>query len=124
MSIMDVREEVQSVSDDFSVFDRRMKILGILKNQRRISRLELARRFSVSDDAIGRDVTALSRFVPISSSMGRNGGIYIIDEYDTTKTYLSRDEENLLKELVPTLSGKKKLILETILYKFSIPKAK
>ena len=109
------------MSDGFSVFDRRMQILGILKNQRRISRLELARRFSVSDDAIGRDVTALSRFVPICSSMGRHGGIYIIDEYDTTKTYLSRDEEDLLKELVPTLSGKKKLILETILYKFSIP---
>ena len=58
------------MNEGFSTFERRMQILSILMNHKQISRLELARRFSVSDDSICRDITALSRFAPISSKMG------------------------------------------------------
>lgn len=106
----------------FSTFERRMEILAILLNQKIISRLELARRFSVSNDAINRDVIALSRYVPICSKMGRYGGIYILDEYNAKKAYLSRAEEYLLKNLLQYLSGKDYMLLKNILYKFSMPK--
>ncbi|MCH5186240.1 MAG: HTH domain-containing protein [Oscillospiraceae bacterium] len=61
----------------FSPSERRMEIFYILMNHKLITRRELARMFNVSDDAITRDITALSRFVPIGSKMGRYGGIYI-----------------------------------------------
>ena len=76
------------VNEKFSTFDRRMEILYTLLNHKIISRLELARRFSVSDVTICNDITALSRIAPICSKMGRYGGIYILDEYSTKKAYL------------------------------------
>lgn len=99
-----------------------MEILAILLNQKMISRLELARHFSVSNDAINRDVIALSRYAPICSKMGRYGGIYILDEYNAKKSYLSRDEEHLLEKLLQYLSGKEYVLLKNVLYKFSMPK--
>lgn len=99
----------------FSTFERRMEIRAILLNQKMISRLELARLFSVSNDAINRDVIALSRYAPICSKMGRYGGIYILDEYNAKKAYLSRDEEYLLENLLQYLSGKEYMLLKNVL---------
>ena len=107
---------------ELSTFERRMEILDMLKNQNQISRLELARRFSVSDVAIGRDITALSRFAPISSNAGRYGGVYIIEEYKREKVYLSREEESVIEKLMQKLSGKDKQLLKMVLYKFAMPK--
>lgn len=99
----------------FSTFEHRMEIRAILLNQKMISRLELARLFSVSNDAINRDVIALSRYAPICSKMGRYGGIYILDEYNAKKAYLSRDEEYLLENLLQYLSGKEYMLLKNVL---------
>ncbi len=65
------------MKSDFSTFERRIQIIAILINQNIVSRLDLARWFSVSDDAICRDIVAISRIVPISRKMGRYGGVYI-----------------------------------------------
>ena len=111
------------MKSEFSTFERRMEILSILMNQQLISCLELARRFNVSDDTITRDITDLSRFAPISSKLGRYGGVYIIDEYKRGRAYLSRDEENLIKKLAQNLSGREQELLKMILYKFALPKA-
>ncbi len=110
------------MSELFSPFERRMEILAILLNQKMISRLELARHFSASKDAISRDIIALSRYAPICSKMGRYGGIYILDEYNAKKAYLSRKEECLLENLLQHLSGKDYALLQNVLYKFSMPK--
>ncbi len=109
---------------EYSAFERRMEILYILMNQKLISRLELARRFSVSDVTIGEDIIALSRYAPIASKMGRHGGIYIIDEYKREKVYFSREEEQLVEKLVPTLSGREQQLMKMMLYKFTLPKVK
>jgi predicted DNA-binding transcriptional regulator YafY len=106
----------------FSTYERRMEILTILLNQKIVSRLELARLFSVSNDAINRDVIALSRYAPLCSKRGRYGGIYILDEYNAKKAYLSRDEEYLLEKLLQYLTGKDYILLKNVLYKFSMPK--
>ena len=108
---------------DFSTFDRRMEILSILMNQKLVSRLELARRFSVSDVTIGEDITVLSRFAPIASKKGRYGGVYIIDEYRRERAYLSREQENLIEKLIKKVSGKERQLLQMVLYKFAMPKA-
>ena len=110
------------LTGELSTFERRMQILSMLMNHKQISRLELARRFSVSDDAICRDITAISRFAPIGSKMGRYGGVYIVDEFKLTKVYLSRDEEEVIEELLHTLTGRKRMLLQMVLYKFAMPK--
>ena len=109
------------MKESFSAFERRMEILSILENHGQVSILELSRLFSVSDVSIGKDITALSRFAPITSKMGRHGGVYIVDNFNKEKTYLSREEE-LIEELLQKFEGRKKLLLQTVLYKFSMPK--
>jgi hypothetical protein len=54
--------------------------------------------------------------------MGRYGGIYIVEEFKTTKAYLSRDEEEVIEELLHTLNGRKRMLLQTVIYKFAMPK--
>lgn len=105
----------------FSSFDRRMEIMSILMNHKMISRLELARTFSVSDVTIAKDIIAISRYAPISSKMGRNGGIYIIEEYKSERVYLSYEEERLIKSIVQSLSGKEQSLLKIVLHKFAMP---
>lgn len=107
----------------FSSFDRRMEILSILMNHKMISRLELARTFSVSNVTISKDIIAISRYAPISSKMGRYGGIYIIEEYKTERVYLSYEEEQLIKNIVKTLSGNEQHLLQLVLHKFAMPRA-
>lgn len=106
---------------EYSTFERRMRIYSILMNKKIISRLELSRRMCVSDVTIGADITALSRVVPIASKMGRYGGVYIIDEYKREKVYLTRDEESVVKKIIPTLKGRDKELLQMVLYKFALP---
>ncbi len=110
------------MKEDFTTFERRMEILSMLLNHKQISQIELARRFSVSDVTIYSDVNALSRFAPICSRLGRYGGIYLMDGFSLRKAYLSRDEEELLKELSKGLTGKRKMLLQTIIHKFAMPK--
>lgn len=105
-----------------SAFERRMKILSVLVNGKLISRLELSRWFDVSDVTINADIIAISTVVPITSKKGRYGGIYLLDTFKTNKAYLSVDEENLLKKLSKNLSGYEKILLESVLHKFSLPK--
>ena len=107
---------------EYSTFERRMRSFSILMNQTIVSRLELARRFSVSAFTIGTDITALSRIAPVSSKMGRYGGVYIINEYKRERTYLTRDEE-VIEGLISKLEGRDKELLQMVLYKFALPQA-
>ncbi|MGN1092837.1 MAG: DeoR family transcriptional regulator, partial [Monoglobaceae bacterium] len=83
-----------------SMFDRRMEILLMLKRCKSITRVQLASDFSVSDDTIGRDLIALSRYVPICSKLGRYGHIYLLDKPYKYNTYLSDNEITVLKKMM------------------------
>ena len=108
---------------ELSAFERRMEILSVLMNHSLISCLELATRYQVSYDTITRDISALSRFAPISSKLGRYGGIYIVDGYVKERAYLTRKEEMLLKELMQKVSEREQKLLQMVLYKFAMPQA-
>ncbi len=105
-----------------SAFERRMKILSVLVNGKLISRLELSRWFDVSDVTINADIIAISTVVPITSKKGRYGGVYLLDTFKADKAYLSKDEEALLRKLSKNLSGYEKILIESVLHKFSLPK--
>lgn len=111
------------MKSELSAFDRRMEILSILMNRKLISYPELTSLFQVSYVTIFRDISALSRFAPISSKLGRYGGIFIVKEYKMKRMYLSREEEDLIKKLITNLSGKEKQLLHVVLCKFAMPEA-
>ena len=106
---------------EYTVYARRMEIEWILINKGTTTRRALAQRFSVSIVTIGQDISAMSRYVPIYAKLGRYGGICIQEDYKCNRAYLSRDQEEVLKRLIPTLSKKDKILMETVLYKFKLP---
>ncbi len=73
-------------------------ILMILLNRRKVSRDYLAERFSVSVRTVSRYLTALEDAgVPILSSPGIGGGVYLADDFTLDKTFLSEAETLRLK---------------------------
>lgn len=54
--------------------------------------------------------------------MGRYGGIYLSEEYNEPKLYLSSDEEMFLIDLLKTAGDRERFIINNILNKFSMPK--
>ena len=103
-------------------FDRRMISMSILLHHKKITRRSLAKELSVSYATIGRDLNELSRYIPIYTRMGRYGGIYLSDEYNEPKLYLSSDEDTFLIDLLKTADDREQLIINSILNKFSMPK--
>ena len=103
-------------------FDRRMEILLILKRCITVTRTRLASEFSVSDDTIGRDLIALSRYEPICSKHGRYGGIYLLKQERHEQQYLADDELILLNKLLYSsfCSDCEKAILKRIIHKFAM----
>ena len=67
--------------DKLLPFDRRMEMLFMLINRRRITRRELAEVFSVSDDTIDRDLIILTRYLPINILRDCAGGVEILNTY-------------------------------------------
>lgn len=99
-SIESKERTVFKMETEITTFERRMEILSLLKRNKSVSRLELARMFDVSSMAISRDIIALSGIAPISSNHGRYGGVYLVSGYDKNNVYLTRDEEELLINLM------------------------
>lgn len=77
--------------------DRLLAILLILQRGGRVTAGELARRLEVSVRTIYRDLEALGAAgVPVYAEPGRNGGIRLVEGYETDLTGLSVGEAELL----------------------------
>ncbi len=104
-------------------FERRLEILFILMRKKKCSMTELAFQYSVSDRTIRRDILFLSRYAPICTKTGIDGGAFLIDGYrKELSLHLSRDEEALLLKLMRTLDEKERHLIYNIINKFSMPK--
>lgn len=67
---------------------------------------ELADKFEVSSRTIYRDVEALSSAgVPIYTEPGRNGGIYLLQDYILDRAMLSEDERQEILTAVQSISA-------------------
>ena len=104
-------------------FERRLEILFILMRNKKCSMTELAFQYSVSDRTIRRDILFLSRYAPICTKTGLNGGAFLMDGY-RKELYLplSKDEENLLLRLMPTVCANEQHLIATIINKYAMPK--
>ena len=105
-----------------NLYERRMKILSLLSLKRNETIGALAREFNVSEMTISRDLDFLSLNYPIYTKQGAHGGVFLMDGYYTSNSYLTLEQENSLKRLKILASLNDKKIIEEILSKFSMPK--
>lgn len=74
--------------------DRLFKITFILIEKKSVTAQELAKEFGISVRTIYRDIDILSTCgIPVYTEKGRNGGIYIMEQYLLNKTLLTDDEQ-------------------------------
>ena len=82
---------------------RLFKIIYYLLDKGQATALELAQMFEVSVRTIYRDIDTLSEAgIPVWSKTGRNGGIYIMNDFVLDKVVLSDEEK---QEILASLQG-------------------
>ena len=111
------------MKDKITAFERRIEILFFLTKQRKSSIVELAKNYSVCQKTVYNDIMFLSRYAPIYTKGGVNGGVFLMDDYRNSMfLYLSCDEEALLYRIMATLPLSEKNIVANIINKYSQPK--
>ena len=118
-----VKGGATALKGKITAFERRIEILFFLTKQRKSSIAELAKTFSVCRKTAYNDIMFLSRYAPIYTKGGVNGGVFVMDDYRNNMfLYLSCDEEALLYRIMTTLSAPEKNIVANIINKYSNPK--
>lgn len=85
--------------------NRLFKILYYLLDRKRATAPELAAEFEVSPRTIYRDVEALSSAgIPIYAEPGRNGGIYLLQDFTLDRAILSENEKQEILTALQSIS--------------------
>ncbi len=110
------------MKDRLTSFERRIEILMFLIKEKHTTVSKIAAMISVSWRTAYSDVVFLSRYAPIYTKTGGQGGVFILEEYNNILyLYLTKDEKELLLSSKEILSTDKQKILDRILYKYSKP---
>lgn len=111
--------------------ERRKEIMRILCRRKHETISNLAKEFGVSTRTIQRDVEVLSLKEPIYTRCGRyDGGVYVADDYDMNRMYMSDMELSVLYKLevfaenkvICDLNEDEHKILKKIIIQYSKPK--
>lgn len=85
---------------------RLFKILYYLLDRKRATAPELAAEFEVSPRTIYRDIEALSSVgIPIYTEPGRNGGIYLLQNFILDRVILSENEKQEVLTAIQSISA-------------------
>ncbi len=95
--------------------ERRQAILEVLCQRRHETRENLAFEFGVSKRTIEYDVLELSLAYPVYTTQGNGGGIHVSDDFHLNRPKMNDAQTELLKRILPTLSGEDKETMETII---------
>lgn len=106
-----------------SALSRRQEILNVLMYRRQDTVSNLAYEFHVSKRTIKRDICILSRDHSIETCQGHGGGIRVTDGYYADRRYLNEEQEDMLRNLLDSLSNKDQDIMREILRKFAKPQS-
>ncbi len=108
--------------------ERRHEILRILCRRRHETMRHLADELGVSIRTIRRDIEILSMYYPLYTQTGRYmGGVYVVDNYNMDRMYMSDDDIIVLKKLLELtaeselLSSEEKTRLHSIIALYSKP---
>ena len=110
------------MKNQYTAFERRIEMLYLLSRYKKSSFVELANLYEVSTRTIYADIVFLSRYAPIYTKNGKNGGVFLMNEYrNDLNLHLSKDEEELLEKLAANLNGRNAQLLRNVLNKYSMP---
>lgn len=93
-------------------------IVYLLMEKKGMTAQQLAERFEVSTRTILRDVETLSMSgIPIYTSKGKGGGIYLMDGFVLNKATISEEEQNQILAALQGMSSTEHYSAETLLSK-------
>ena len=96
--------------------NRLFEIVYLLMNKKQMTANELAAHFEVSKRTILRDIDALATAgIPIYTTQGKGGGIFIQDKFMLNKTFLSEDEQKQILFSLQSMSATELLETDQIL---------
>ena len=101
--------------------ERRMKMLELLCERRKIKVDELANEFNVSVRTVHYDLSVLSCSYPITFKRGINGGACIIGSFHLGMKYLTEPQAVLLEKISATMTGEDLILMREILKTFKKP---
>lgn len=102
--------------------DRRKTILEVLSDRREENMQNLAFEFNVSERTIMRDIEMLTCSAPVYTVQGNTGGIRVADGWYVSRRYMSEDDENILRKMLPGLQTEQQDALRRVLSAFAKPK--
>ena len=86
--------------------NRLFEIVYLLMNKKQMTANELAAHFEVSKRTILRDVDALTTAgIPLYTTQGKGGGIFIQDGFMLNKTFISEDEQKQILFSLQSMSA-------------------
>lgn len=99
---------------------RHFEIIYHLLNKKKATAKELADHFEVSTRTIYRDIDNLSAAgIPIYSSQGKGGGIFLIDDYVFNTSLLSESEQDEILMALQSLNAAAYPEIDSVLSKLS-----
>ena len=98
--------------------ERRAAIYAAIFWRRFDSFGNLAMEFRVSVRTIQRDVLLLTLSYPLETVRGCHGGVKLADWFHPADSYLNLEQIGLLRSIAPTLTGRDRVILHSILLQF------
>ena len=109
------------MKERLTTFERREEIRALLVKEKSTTSTFLMNHYGVSRKTIYNDILFLNSIMPLETYRGNGGGIFLKMEYDAPKVYLTTEEENLLLNVLDSLSVKEKKLMINIINKFSMP---
>ena len=110
--------------------ERRSEILKALCRRRYETITNLATEFEVSERTIRRDIEILSYTEPLYTQPGRNGGVYVVEGYQSNRMYMSEEELEVLRKIRDVTNKQKidfllpgeKAVLDRMICNYAKPK--
>ena len=101
--------------------ERRQQMLEYISIHRHVQYQDLMDEFHISKKTAQRDVEILSCSYPIYTRTTYAGGIFAMEEWYASKSYLHDDQEALLRKLLTGLQPEDQKTMQSILDAFAKP---
>ena len=98
-----------------SIRERQGEIIRILRGRRTETVPRLANELGVSKNTIYRDIEILAKEYPILARQGNNGGVTLTDSNHPHKNLFSREQQQVLTELLAFANKHQAEVVEGLL---------